>query len=78
MEINQPKTVKPKTRGYKLRSVVNLLGELKQKSVKQLGIKLGLGVSPTTIIPHRLILGKRISSNLDHTIISLPATQSQG
>jgi hypothetical protein len=39
MEINQPKSVKPKMRGRKLRSGVNLQWVLKQKGVKQTGLK---------------------------------------
>jgi len=40
-------------------------------------MKLGLGVLPVTIIPHRLILAKLLQSNPNHTIIPLPARQSQ-
>jgi hypothetical protein len=44
METNQPKSVKLKVRGHKLRSGVNWQGALKQKGIKHAGIKQGLGV----------------------------------
>jgi hypothetical protein len=44
MEINQPKSVKRKMRGRKLRSGVAWLGALKQIGVKQTSVKQGFGV----------------------------------
>jgi hypothetical protein len=44
MQINQPKSVKPKMRERKLRSGVNWQGALKQNDVKQTGVQQGLGV----------------------------------
>jgi hypothetical protein len=44
MLMNQPKGVKPKMTEHKLRNGVNCLGALKQKVVKQTGVKQGLGV----------------------------------
>jgi hypothetical protein len=44
MVINQPESINLKMRGHKLKSGVNLYGELKQKGIKQTGIEEGLGV----------------------------------
>jgi hypothetical protein len=44
MEINQPKGIQLKMRGHKLRSGVNWHGVLKQKGLKQTGIKQDLVV----------------------------------
>jgi len=44
MEINQPKSIKPKVRGHKLRSSGNLQRVLKQTGIKQMGGKKGLAV----------------------------------
>jgi hypothetical protein len=44
VEINEPKSVKPKMRGCKLRSGVNWQGALKQKGIKQMCVKQHLGV----------------------------------
>jgi hypothetical protein len=43
MEINQPNRIKQKMTGSKL-SDVYCQGALKQKDVKQMGVKVGLGV----------------------------------
>ena len=44
MEIYQPKSVKRKMRGRKLRSGVAWMGALKQIGVKQTSVKQGFGV----------------------------------
>jgi hypothetical protein len=44
MEINHPKSIKPKMRGHKLRSSGNLQGVLKQTGIKQIGGKQCLAV----------------------------------
>jgi hypothetical protein len=44
MEINQPRSVKPKVRGHKLRSGLNWQEVLKQKGMQHTGIKQDLGV----------------------------------
>jgi hypothetical protein len=44
MEINQPNSVQTKITGSKLRSAVYWQGALKQKDVKQMGVKEGVGV----------------------------------
>jgi hypothetical protein len=44
MEINHPKSIKPKMRGLKLRSSRNLQRVLKQTGIKQMAGKQGLAV----------------------------------
>jgi hypothetical protein len=44
MEINWSKSIKLKMRGLTLRNGVDCQGVLKQKGIKQMGIKQGLGV----------------------------------
>jgi hypothetical protein len=44
IECSQPNGVKPKKRERKLKGGVNWGGSLKQKRVKQTGVKQGLGV----------------------------------
>jgi hypothetical protein len=50
MQINQPKGVKMKMREHKLRRGINWKGALKQKGIKQTGIKQGLGVFNPSIM----------------------------
>lgn len=50
MQISQPKGIKPKMREHKLRTGVNWKGALKQKGIKQTGIKQGLGVFNSSIM----------------------------
>jgi hypothetical protein len=44
MQTSQPKGVKQNTRKHKLRRGVNWQGQLKQKGVRQMGVKQGLVV----------------------------------
>jgi len=50
MQINQPKGIKPRTREHKLRTVVPWKGALKQKGIKQTGMKQGLGLFNSSIM----------------------------
>jgi hypothetical protein len=50
MGCSQPNGVKPKMRERKLGSGVNWEGVLKQKGVKQTGVKQGLGVVVVLVI----------------------------
>jgi len=55
MEINKSKGIKAKNRAHKLKSGVNWQGELKQKGVKQAGIKQGFletTAAPLKVGPH--------------------------
>jgi len=50
MQINQPKGIKPRTREHKLRTGVHWKGALKQKAIKQTGMKQGLGLFNSSIM----------------------------